>query len=128
MIDFNCKHCGLRVSFADHWAGKKSMCPHCRKPLSVPAPDETGLDDFELAPTETDPTSKTDILPAQRPESGVGQSTQVQGAGAGEESWVQTYRRTRATRRLESRLSKPIIIALVVLAIVIAIIALVYLL
>ena len=109
-------------------AGKKSTCSHCQKPLSVPAPEETGLDDLELAPTEADPTSKTDILPAQRPESGVGESTQAQGAGAGEESWVHSYRRTRAARRRESRLFKPIIIALVVLAIVIAIIALVYLL
>jgi hypothetical protein len=35
-ITFSCLHCKKTISIKDHFAGKKGLCPKCRKPVVVP--------------------------------------------------------------------------------------------
>jgi hypothetical protein len=37
-IRFNCPHCKKEFNVKDHLAGKRSPCPECKKPLTIPAP------------------------------------------------------------------------------------------
>ena len=40
MIRFKCKNCGRGIRAPDKYAGRKSKCPKCKEPLTVPNPKE----------------------------------------------------------------------------------------
>jgi serine/threonine protein kinase len=52
MISFSCTHCRQNLEVKDELAGKKGKCPHCGRPLRVPAMVSRGSphDDATLAP------------------------------------------------------------------------------
>ncbi len=37
MISFPCPACNHKLSVKDEFAGKRGTCPHCKKPMLVPA-------------------------------------------------------------------------------------------
>src|SRR5690242_7431177 len=39
MISFACPSCDKKLSVKDAFAGKRGTCPHCKKPVLVPAPE-----------------------------------------------------------------------------------------
>jgi len=39
MIKFRCKHCNCKLSIPERHAGKKTKCPACRNPITIPTPN-----------------------------------------------------------------------------------------
>src|SRR5579884_1885367 len=44
MIAFTCPGCGRNLAVAEQYAGTSTPCPHCRRPVDVPAPTEAASD------------------------------------------------------------------------------------
>jgi len=122
MINFECQHCGLRVSFADHWAGKQAACPHCQKQLTVPGSDESDLDALELTPSEHDPTSKTDILPAQG--QNVASASQAAQQAGRTDSWLRTHKLKKMAARKQRKFPTAIVATIIAVLLGIAVILL----
>ena len=40
LIEFECPHCRTGLKAGSNLAGTKGECPSCKKPLTVPVPDE----------------------------------------------------------------------------------------
>lgn len=51
MIEFKCTHCAQSILLSDDKAGRSGHCPHCKKPLTVPAESDLQLHDDAFAHT-----------------------------------------------------------------------------
>ncbi len=132
MISFDCEHCGESISFGDDWAGRMGRCTSCQQILEIPGQPEDSLgaesqtvsseDTAELVLTaETkNAADETDILPAQ----GVQEASQSdpETVRNDADSWLRTYKQSKAIAQRRSYIRWAIIIAAIVVVIVLLLI------
>ena len=127
MISFDCEHCGEAISFDDDWAGRMGRCTSCQQILEIPGqpdeslvtepdpPDSHDTTELVLTPDSRNAADETDIMPAQGSEST--DQTDPETARNDADSWLRTYKQSKAIKHRRSNIRWVIIIAAVAVVI-----------